>query len=306
MMGAIKRFYDKVNATLTSGGSSNAYTLTYSVAPSGYVTGERFFWKANHTNNGAATVNVNALGAKSIKQRNGSDLAANTIVSGAIVETVYDGTNMQLVAGGGTSTGQSILNAADVAAVRTFLEIVDPTPPDVVKLHDAAVSAQTNVDFTTAGWFDGTYKQLHFYLTNLTVSSAGSNFTSQVSNDGGSSWISSAGAYGRAIVGAQGSGGAAAATIDTNTSMQLLSDVATTASENNTVIFKLVTAPNVSTYHQFEAVLHYLRHNGGSNVFNISQGTLQHRNASSVVSGLRFSISSGTWSANNVRVYGFK
>lgn len=140
MQGAIKRFYDKANATLTSGGSSNAYTLTYSVAPGSLITGERYAWKANHSNTGPATLNINSLGATAIKQRDGSDLEANTIISGAVVETVYDGTNFQLTAGGGTTVGQSLLNAPTVADVREIVGV------DVISGRNRIINGAMRID----------------------------------------------------------------------------------------------------------------------------------------------------------------
>ncbi|HTO28008.1 MAG TPA: hypothetical protein VL017_05405, partial [Devosia sp.] len=44
---------------------------------------------ANHTITGAATLNLNTIGAKSIKRFNGSDLTAGDIVSGLPVSVIY-------------------------------------------------------------------------------------------------------------------------------------------------------------------------------------------------------------------------
>lgn len=99
-MGAIKRFWDRINGTVASTGSSNAYVLTYSVAPSSYVTGEAFTFKASFANTTTATVNINSLGAKEIKKPSTSGVAAlasGDIQSGQVVTVVYDGTQFQLI-----------------------------------------------------------------------------------------------------------------------------------------------------------------------------------------------------------------
>jgi len=70
--------------------------LTYTVAPAAYVTGDRYCFKAGGTNTGATTLNVNALGAKTV-QLAGAALVANDIRSGFFYEVVYDGTNFQIV-----------------------------------------------------------------------------------------------------------------------------------------------------------------------------------------------------------------
>lgn len=98
-------------------GSTDAYAITLSPAPSSYQTGALYRFKANTANTGAATLNVNALGAKTIKKVAGgitTDLADNDIRVGQLVDVVYDGTNFQIqstlgnaAAGGGTPGGSS-------------------------------------------------------------------------------------------------------------------------------------------------------------------------------------------------------
>ena len=93
-------------------GASDTYACSLSPAPSGYTTGATYIFKANTSNTGAATINFNSLGAKTIVKVAGgvtTTLADNDIRAGQIVEVVYDGTNMQMQstlgnAGGGNST----------------------------------------------------------------------------------------------------------------------------------------------------------------------------------------------------------
>jgi hypothetical protein len=80
-------------------GSTDAYACTLTPAPAAYVTGAFYAFKANTANDGAATINFNALGAKSIKKVAGgvtTDPAANDIRVGQVVLVQYDGTNMQM------------------------------------------------------------------------------------------------------------------------------------------------------------------------------------------------------------------
>ena len=62
VMGALKRFWDRVNGTLASTGSANAYVLTYTVAPASYATGECFTWRSSFANTTTATLNVRIAG----------------------------------------------------------------------------------------------------------------------------------------------------------------------------------------------------------------------------------------------------
>jgi hypothetical protein len=77
-------------------GSSNAYAVTLTPAPTAYTEGMRVVMKASSTNSGAATINVNALGAKGIRKFGGSALTGSEIRSGAVVSMTYDGTYFQL------------------------------------------------------------------------------------------------------------------------------------------------------------------------------------------------------------------
>lgn len=82
----------------TSTGSANAYLLNLSPAPVVYTTGMKVSFSANFGNTGACTINVNGLGAKTIKKLGGStDLVSGDIALGMIVECVYDGTNFEML-----------------------------------------------------------------------------------------------------------------------------------------------------------------------------------------------------------------
>lgn len=81
----------------TTGGSSNAYTLSLTGITGSYGTGQRVRFIANHTNTGSATLNINSVGAGTIKNIDGStNLAAGSIVSGGSYEAIYDGTNWRM------------------------------------------------------------------------------------------------------------------------------------------------------------------------------------------------------------------
>ncbi len=78
------------------GGSNDTYVITLDPVPAGYVTGMVLNFKANTINTGAATLNVNTLGAKTIKKLNDQDLADGDIEAGQIVTVIYDGTVFQM------------------------------------------------------------------------------------------------------------------------------------------------------------------------------------------------------------------
>lgn len=106
---------DGVNAqTVQSGaliyasdsGSTDAYAINLSPALTAYAAGMVLTFKANTSNTGVASLNVNGLGAVAIKKNYDTDLADNDIKAGQNVIVMYDGTNFQMLSQlGNSSTG---------------------------------------------------------------------------------------------------------------------------------------------------------------------------------------------------------
>lgn len=86
--GAIKRFWNKINAVQTTAGTASAFTLTYDQAPDAYADGEIISFVAHATNAADATINLNALGAKPLRQF-GGNLLQGAFVAGQIVQGRY-------------------------------------------------------------------------------------------------------------------------------------------------------------------------------------------------------------------------
>jgi hypothetical protein len=78
-------------------GSSDTYAITLDPAPSDYYTGMQVIFKANTANTGAATLNVNSLGAKTIVKAVSTALANNDILANMFCLCIYDGTNFVLM-----------------------------------------------------------------------------------------------------------------------------------------------------------------------------------------------------------------
>jgi hypothetical protein len=74
---------------------------TYAISVTGiatYTTGLALYFKANTANTGACTLNINGLGAKSLKIKgNTADPDDNWIIANEIVHCVYDGTVFQVI-----------------------------------------------------------------------------------------------------------------------------------------------------------------------------------------------------------------
>jgi hypothetical protein len=77
--------------------ASDTYVITLDPVPAAYQTGMQVIFKANTANTGAASLNVNSLGAKTIVKAVSTALANNDILAGMFCTVVYDGTNFVLM-----------------------------------------------------------------------------------------------------------------------------------------------------------------------------------------------------------------
>lgn len=135
-------------------GSANAYAITLSPALDAYISGMPIIFQANHENTGTATLNVNTLGAKTLKKYGGRNLSAGDIKNGQIIVCCYDGTYLQIVSA--------------VSAVPVGAEMLWPseTPPEGWLEEDGAslVRATYPALFALIGTMYGTADSTHFNL----------------------------------------------------------------------------------------------------------------------------------------------
>jgi hypothetical protein len=87
---------DNVFAYLTTVSGTNTITAVAAVGMTAYATGQKFTFVSAGANTGAATLNINSIGAKAITKNGTTALVAGDIASGAAVEVFYDGTQFQL------------------------------------------------------------------------------------------------------------------------------------------------------------------------------------------------------------------
>ena len=97
-------------------GAANTYAVTINPAPGAYTEGLAVAAKINVDNTGASTINVNGLGAKSIKKPNGNDVSAGNLKTGSIYSLRYNGVNFILQ--GSDAAGNAI--SAEVLSGKTF------------------------------------------------------------------------------------------------------------------------------------------------------------------------------------------
>lgn len=91
LMGAAARFAEDSKGALITGGSGDAYTLTTSSAYSNLADLPLLVFRIDRANGGPATLNVDSLGAKAIRQ-NGIALAAGYFAVNTILAVAYNAT----------------------------------------------------------------------------------------------------------------------------------------------------------------------------------------------------------------------
>jgi hypothetical protein len=155
-------------------------TLTGTLTPAiaAYATGNLFSFVAVATNTGAATINLNGLGAKSITKQGTTALSAGDILSGQVHLIEYDGTRFQLInpntlftilspTNGGTgvanNAAMTVTGSGNFAYTRTLTGTTNVTFPTTGTLATLAGSETfTNKTLTSPSITTGT-------LTNPTV-----------------------------------------------------------------------------------------------------------------------------------------
>jgi hypothetical protein len=131
-------------------GSTDAYACSLSPAITAYVLHTAYRFKANTANTGAATVNLNSLGAITIKKVQGAittDLVDNDIRVGQEIVVIYDGTNMQMVSQlGNAPSGSGAVNSG-TANFFAYYPSTGTTVDDNPRLSDNG----TTLDYSGTG-----------------------------------------------------------------------------------------------------------------------------------------------------------
>lgn len=152
LIGSTKRFWQRIQTGGgTFGGTTNAYTITYTPALAAYVSGERYSFVANADNTGSATLNINALGAKTLRKITSAGkvaLASGDIKNTQPVTVEYDGTDMVLVTpvanlspASATTTAEGIIELATQAEANSGTDAVRAlTPATLANISPGSVT----------------------------------------------------------------------------------------------------------------------------------------------------------------------
>jgi hypothetical protein len=135
---------DSAFTFLISPSGTNAITATASLGMSAYVTGQRFFFLAPSTNTGACTLNINAIGVKSITKQGATALLAGEIISGSVVQIVYDGTQFQLLNPYSASIGPTTSLISSLSLTSNVVTINTTAAHGILINDSVIVTAVTN------------------------------------------------------------------------------------------------------------------------------------------------------------------
>jgi hypothetical protein len=173
MMAAIAKKRNLENFSITTGGSANAHTFTSGVSYTSTPTGLRANLRLGSTNTGSATLNMDGIGAVTIKDILGNNLVGGELVSGRYAEFFYNGTNW-IFLGGGSNT---ISHTAETTTS----------------------GSEVNITSLPSGT-----KRAEIRIFKLQAASSGADLRVRLSTDNGSNYLAGAADYGWVYHSAQG------------------------------------------------------------------------------------------------------
>lgn len=154
MMGAVKRFWGRVNPLYASSGTAGGYTLAHSVALTTYSGFEIHAFRAHTASVASPTIAIDSLAAIAMKKYTTSgkvDLAANDIISGQPVMGYHDGTHFVVMSPLAPAGDLAIAVSASAFTMATG-KVLGRTAPGqgAVQELDIATQAQQETATSTA------------------------------------------------------------------------------------------------------------------------------------------------------------
>lgn len=154
-------------------GTLNALVVNDSRYPTALFAGMKIEVKVSATNTGAATLNLNSTGTKSITTTGLSSVAASMLTAGGYARLEYDGTQWQLLGSQSQPVYDQTTAEANVSVVPLFKNFPSGNPRRQGAPIDGVTSARAAL-FTQNSTAEQIYLTRGTYLvdSNLTISSA--------------------------------------------------------------------------------------------------------------------------------------
>jgi len=182
-LGGLQRWWDRMNGTVLTTGSANAYIYTpvNTSYPVAYVTGEMYTFRANFGNTGPATLNINGLGAKNIYIASVNGLSAfngGEIVAGQIVTVMFDGVQFQMLSIPSQFKGTSSNTSVYAGNIGEYI-VSNVAAGSAISLSNGVAANVTSITLTGGDWdVNGVVGYLPSGTTILNTAYAAVNTTS--------------------------------------------------------------------------------------------------------------------------------
>lgn len=166
MMAAHAKHRNLSNGSITTGGTANAQTFSSGLSYTTVPTGLRVLLKigASLTNTDTMTLNMDAIGAVTVKTQVATDLGGGEVKAGTYREFLYDGTNWILIEFG----------------PKTLLDV-------------QTASSSATLDFTTG--ITSKFDEYEFHIQGLVPATASTALYMRISQDTGATFKAGASDY---------------------------------------------------------------------------------------------------------------
>lgn len=131
LMARVAEWRKDLGATIATGGSGNAYTLTTSSPITAYVDGFTIWFTADRANGGSSTLAVNGLAAIPLRGKSGTALPANSMLANAVYGAVYKNATSEFILVGSNAGLQELapaLMSAQVFGLRVGSPVLSIAP----------------------------------------------------------------------------------------------------------------------------------------------------------------------------------
>ena len=258
---------------------------------------------------GVTTVTMNNASANTLTIPTNASVAIGTDVAIAVMQygagstTISGDTGVTVngVSGGSVEIGTQYSGAVlTKTATDTWVVTAGSSQKYQYLGTSGAISSAASVEFTTAGWFDGTYEKIIFLFHNVLPVTNSVNFLLTASTDGGSSYLAGTNyQFATQVRNAGGSGGNAQSTGSSQIQLNGSDTIGNATNEFVTGELSLFN-PLLSAYKR--CTYHVTAGATTGNLLNITGGG--EIKTTSAVNAIKFAMSSGNISSGEILVYG--
>ena len=165
---AVQNGFNALSTSGTESGSGNAFLVTTVNPATSYSDGYPVYFKATHSNSGAATINVNSIGSVSLLRNNGTAAQTGDLVSGTWYYAVYNS----------TYSGFTILAPLNITVFTGAISAAAPTYKVGLTAAGGVSTAAMPIDakFAIDQAIAPTWSAAHTWTANMTIQGDSTKF----------------------------------------------------------------------------------------------------------------------------------